>query len=139
MSRNFRVVLVWLLFGVFLTLFGAVIAWSQYPWAFSNPGRTLWESGPAFVPNTTATVVAYTAYVDLVTLSNVTDGAVTVTLTDNSTNCNSGTCAFLQATSIAANTTYVVTIPGGRKFPDGVKWSASSASAIVGAIRGTRQ
>lgn len=138
MSRTLRLVLACLIPVVLLALWGGAIALAQYPWAFSNPPRTLWESGPAYVPTSTADVSTSTSSVDFITLSNVTGTAATVTITDASTNCASGVCPFLQAVSIAANTTYVLEMRGGRRFPSGVKWAAGTESAIVGYIRGVK-
>lgn len=138
MSRDLRVVLAWMIPIVLLLVFGAVIALAQYPWAFSNPPRTLWESGPAYLPTSAADVSTSTSSVDFLTLSNVTAADATVTLTDASTNCASGVCPFLQAVTIAANTSYVLEMRGGRRFPSGVKWNASAESTIVGYIRGVK-
>ena len=138
MSRVFRLVVAALIPLVFLGLLAAVAAFAQYPWAFSNPPRTLWESGPAYVPDSSADVTTVTSWVDMLTLTNKTAAAVTVTITDASTNCGAGVCDFMTAVSIAANTTYVVEMRGGRKFPSGIKWSASVASSIIGYMRGVR-
>lgn len=93
---------------------------------------TFWQITPALVPVSAADVVAFDVYVDQITLSNVSGAAVTVTIKDK----NSSPLSFLEAVSIAANSAYVIACPGGRYFPGGINWVASSGTAIVGYIAG---
>lgn len=89
---------------------------------------------PAFVPATATDVVARDVFVMRINLSNTSASAVTVTISDKSTNCNSGPCQIWPAVTIAANTVYMVDV-GGEQFIGGIRWSATAANAVVGSIR----
>lgn len=94
-----------------------------------------WEVGLTNVPSTATKVVGQTVHVQQMTLVNTTGSAVTVTVADLSTNCNSATCTVFSA-SIPANTTYTVAL-GGVRANGGLTWVASTANAVSGWIRGT--
>lgn len=111
-------------------------AFAQYPIFLSDPNRILFRQDFTFVPNTLTAVTNKTIDVDLIWLSNNTASAVTVTLQDQSTNCNSGACNVLPTVSIQANTAYILSISGSVRFLNGIKWQASSSNAIVGYVRG---
>ena len=109
-----------------------------------------WETSVAgvpstvVVPNSSTRVVAISsaAYVRVnqVNFTNITGGAITVTFTDGSTNCNGGACNLLPTTtplSIASGTTYTINL-NGQPAVGGVFWSASAANSIHGWARGTR-
>jgi hypothetical protein len=109
----------------------AAIAQSTYPGSFS----TNWYVGPRAVPDSSTAVISQTTYLISMVLANTTASAVSVTVVDQSTNCNSGACQIFPAVSIAANTVYVIDLKGIPAV-GGVKWSASSANAIHGSIQG---
>lgn len=94
-----------------------------------------WEVGLTNVPAASTVVISQTVHVQQMTLVNTTGSAVTVTVQDLSTNCNGAACTVFAA-SIAANTTYTVTL-GGTKANGGVQWVASTANAVSGWMRGT--
>ena len=102
-----------------------------YPLNFS----TQWQSLTGFLPNSSTAVTTADSYIDYLHLANITGSPVTVTITENSTNCSSGVCQWWPTISIPANTVYIQAM-GGVYSPGGVKWSASNASAVVGWIRG---
>lgn len=89
---------------------------------------------PAFVPATATDVVARDVNVMRINLSNTTGSAVTVTITDKSTNCGGSACQIWPAITISANTVYMVDV-GGEQFVGGIRWSASASNAVVGSIR----
>jgi hypothetical protein len=60
---------------------------------------------------------------------NTTAGALTITITDNSTNCSGSVCTLFAA-SIAANTTYTVSFSGLRAN-QGVLWQASGSGVVA--------
>jgi hypothetical protein len=62
---------------------------------------------PQAVPASVTVVAIYDAYLQMVTVTNTTAGALTFTLADR----QSTPVAVLSAVSIAANTTYVITFP----------------------------
>jgi hypothetical protein len=68
-------------------------------------------------------------------LSNTTASAVTVQVTDNSTNCNSGVCQPVPTITLQANQKVVMFL-AGEPFVGGVKWSASVANAVHGWMAG---
>lgn len=110
---------------------------AQYPNNFSVP-----LSGPylsntlRLVPSSATDFTTKTADVDMLTFSNITGGAVTVTVKDRTTNCNAAACAFMQTVSIAANSVHVVYVSGGVRFTNGINWQASAANSIVASVRG---
>lgn len=62
---------------------------------------------PQAAPTSTTTVTAQDAYLEAVTITNTTAGAVTFTLADK----QGSPVAFLSAVSIPANSTTVISIP----------------------------
>jgi hypothetical protein len=91
------------------------------------------DTDPVLIPATLTAVFTFTVYVAEITLTNETDAAVTVTIQDR----QSTPRALFKDLSIAAKTTYVVPM-NGRKFPGGIAWAASSATAVTGYIQGKR-
>jgi len=89
--------------------------------------------GPIFIPNSTAVIVARDVKIGKVILSNTTAGALTVTISDRSTSCNSGACQIWPAISIAANTVYTVDLYG-TFMQSGISWSASAANSVIGVV-----
>ena len=65
-------------------------------------------------------------WVDQITLSNITGGAITVTITDNQT----AVLSLLTAVSLAANSTTLLVFPGGLFFDGGMLINASGTAAI---------
>jgi copper(I)-binding protein len=88
--------------------------------------------GLTTMPSVAADVTTTDSWITQITLANKTAGAVTVTITDKATPAKT----LLGATSIGANTTYVVAFPDAVKMNGGINWVASSASAIDAEIKG---
>jgi DNA-binding protein len=91
------------------------------------------ETTPALIPAVDTTVYAKNIWLSEITLTNISAGTVTVTVQDKQTTPRE----VLSAVSIAAHTTYVIQF-GSRYCPNGVSWSASSGTAVVGYLRGKR-
>ena len=72
-------------------------------------------------------------WVDLITLSNKTADTVTVAVSSAT-----DSKYLMKDVSLAANSTYVLSLPGGRKFPGGLVWSCSAGSSVDGYARGVR-
>ena len=83
-------------------------------------------NGAVVVGGGTALNGAATCWVDLLTLTNVTAGAVTVTATD----VRMAPLDILKTVSIAGNTAYVISFPGGIKFEGGLNLAASADDSI---------
>lgn len=94
-----------------------------------------WQQAIGFVPNTSTAVTTSNSFLQFLYLANATSSTVTVTLTDNSTACSSGACTIWPTVSIAANSVYVASL-GGMYVTGGVKWSAGTATAVVGYMLG---
>src|ERR1700761_2468728 len=100
---------------------------------------TTWEVGPLPVPTSPTNICSDTApqappcgfsggtdtlHLAQGSFANTnSSGSVTVTITDNSTNCNGGACTLWVA-AIAAQSTYYVPFNGLRAYR-GVSWSAT--------------
>lgn len=104
-----------------------------------------WYFGTAVVPST-ATAVAVpkmpsglaapkTVFIEQVVLANISSSSVTVTITDGSTNCNGGPCTLFPPATIQSNQVYTIPL-NGVPANGGIVWSASSANAVHGSIRG---
>ena len=104
-----------------------------------------WYYGTTVVPGA-ATAVAVpkmpsgnaapsTVFVEMVVLANISAAAVTVTITDGSTNCNGGPCTLFAPATIQANQVYTIPL-NGAPANGGISWSASAANAVHGSIRG---
>lgn len=90
-------------------------------------------TNPAYIPNSTSVVTTRDATLKKLILSNVTAGAITVTISDRSTRCNSAACQIWPAVSIAANTVYVVDLGNSGVYCEsGFSWSASGANSVIG-------
>lgn len=94
-----------------------------------------WYTPTAFVPATSTSVTTATSLVNFLYLANTSGSSVTVTVTDASTACSGGACSFWPTISIAANTVYTASM-SGLVAVGGVKWSASTGSAVVGYMTG---
>ena len=93
---------------------------------YTSPTGPLTQIYPMAVPTSTADVVTGDVRVNVITLTNTTGSAITVTVSDKQTS----PLDFLTAVSVAANSTYVVEIPDMRLFPGGVSWSASGSGMV---------
>ena len=109
---------------------------AQTPIGYPNSYQDTWEVGLTTLPSTSTVVFSNTVHLDALYLANRTGSAVTVTITDGSTNCTGSTaCQLFPAVSVAANQTYIADLKGV-VANGGVKWSASSANAIDGWMKG---
>lgn len=101
-----------------------------------------WEVGAAAMPTSATNVCSdrpgaasppcfnsHTLHLMQGEFVNTTGGALTITITDNSTNCSGGVCTLFSA-SIAANTTYTVNFSGLRANA-GVLWNASNTGVTA--------
>lgn len=77
---------------------------------------------------------ASTCWVDMLTLTNKTAGAITVTAAD----VRGTPLDLLTTVSIAANTTYVISLPGGLKFEGGMTLVASADDSINVKVRAVK-
>lgn len=89
-------------------------------------GSWLITDGAVIAGTGVASNGAATCWVDLVTLSNITAGAITVTAAD----VRGTPLGFLTSVSIAANSTSVISLPGGMRFEGGVTMLASADDSI---------
>lgn len=107
-----------------------------YQWQTTNSQGV---PSKVIVPTTSTTVVSATANyvkVDAIVLRNTSASAVTVTISDLSSNCNGSPCSITPgALSIAANTLYILKL-NGEPASGGVQWSASTANAVIGWMGG---
>lgn len=78
---------------------------------------------PVAVPTSTTSVTPSDAYLETITVSNPTSGAITFTLADG----QASPIAALAAVSIAANTTYVIVWPVPYWCPSGFTVTSSGA------------
>jgi hypothetical protein len=87
------------------------------------PPTSAFQIKPQAVPTAITAVTLYDAYLQTVTITNTTSGALTFTLADRQ-----GTpVAVLSAISVAANTTYVVVFPSFYWCPNGFTVIASGS------------
>ena len=94
-----------------------------------------WFQPLGFVPGTSTAMTTLDSQLAQLHLANTTGSTVTVTITDNSTACGGSVCQLWPAITIAANTVYENNF-GGLIATGGVKWSATTASAVVGWMSG---
>ena len=128
-----------LLLGLFLPMVVVPpVVQAQRPYYFSNPPYRLVSYGLRYMPASTTDVWTSTTHIDSIFLHNTSGGAVTVTIADKSTDCNSGVCNLLTTTSIAAGQTWTMSMPGGIRLRSGVTVAASAANSIVVEIRGVQ-
>lgn len=121
-----------------VVVFLAQFASGQYPFHMSNPPRGLVRYGLQFMPSISTDVFTKTTHVDWIFLHNTSGAAVTVTIKDRSTDCNSAACNLLTATSISAGQTWTMHCPGGVRMREGINVVASATNAIVTEIRGVQ-
>ena len=102
---------------------------SLFPFAGGQP----FVQDPVLVPTSLTALTSKETWVDMITISNETGTAATITIQDGNGR------AFLKNVSIAANTTEVIRIAGGRKFPGGLSWQAGTLNALTGFLRGLKK
>jgi hypothetical protein len=119
---------------IFSILLAAEIGIAQTPNAYPIVGQQWYQKG--FIPASSTAVAGATVLVNFGYFANTSGSAVTVTLTDQSTDCGASTCQFWPVISIAANTVYTVSF-GGFPAVGGLKWTASTGSVVVGYLTGT--
>lgn len=97
--------------------------------------NTVFEMLPGYVPASATDLITQDVRVEYVYFANKSTSAVTCKISDKSTNCGGATCPFWPDVSILANQAYVVPI---NNIPaiGGFTWSCSTASAVVGYMRG---
>jgi len=108
-----------------------------YTRAQNGCGTTNYEAGLQNLPNSSTQLTATTTCVLLVSFTNTTAGAVTVTMQDQTTACNSAPCQVLTAFSIPANSNLLMPLYG-MKFTSGIKWNASAANSITADLIGNQ-
>ena len=124
---------------VMITL-GVLILLLTSLWAAAPPVPTLLlppmnnlsvvEIKPVALPTSAGVAVTATTWLDMVTLTNTTGGALTVTISDRQTS----PVVILPTVSIPANTLIVVQF-GGTRMDGGFTWVASG-SGVNGYFRG---
>ena len=98
----------------------------NYPYEDQH-GKSMEETVPQFIPAVAEIVFPATCWLIHVTLTNVSAGAVTVTISDQQI----PAMPVIYQASIAANET--LTIPLWERYcPGGITWVASAAASIVG-------
>jgi hypothetical protein len=111
--------------------YGQVTA--RYLVSEQNKREKIVEQGPSLVPLAATDIASTTTWVYMVTLTNESAGAVTCSIVDKQTTPRALVGPSL---SIAANTTYVISFPEGRKMPSGITWSCSSGTVVTGYVTG---
>jgi hypothetical protein len=91
------------------------------------------ETVPNLIPAVAENLWSMDVWLEEITLTNVTDVAQTVTISDRQSTPRS----VLSQVQVDARTTYVIRF-AARYCPGGVSWVAPDASSIVGYIRGKR-
>lgn len=86
-------------------------------------GTGLVQIKPQAVPTSTTVVAASDAWIQGITIINTSAGALTVTVASRETS----PVSLLEAVSIAANTTYVVSVPYGHWMPQGFTITSSGS------------
>jgi hypothetical protein len=119
-----RLVLLLCIFGM------SVLAQTAVPQRGSE-----WYTPMAYVPNTATNIVTATTFLDFAFLANTSASSVTCTFVDKTTACGGTACQVWPAVTMAANATYLIQFDG-LIVTSGVQWSCSSASAVVGQMRG---
>ncbi len=130
--KTFTRTLIFLIAGVFVDH-----ALGQTATNYPTVGE-LWHQPQVFVPASSTPITTSDSLLTHFHLANTSAGSISVTFTDNSTNCGGSPCQFWPAISLAANTVQEVDFGvGGILCTGGIKWSASSGSAVVGWAKGS--
>lgn len=91
-----------------------------------------WHTGyVVFVPASPATITTSDVLLGGIWISNVTGGAVTLTITDGSTHCGGSACQIWPVVSVAANSVVAFSF-GGLPASGGVKWTAGAGTSLEG-------
>jgi hypothetical protein len=102
------------------------------PRTYTSLPRATFRVQDQAVPTTAADIATVSVWIDSMTFANTTAAALTVTVKDKQATPQS----FLQAVSIPANSTTIITFPEPKKFI-GLNWMASGAG-IVGSVAGVQ-
>jgi hypothetical protein len=101
-------------------------------------GTTSYESGLQNVPNSLTSLTATTTCVAMVSFTNTSGSAATITaFQDQTTNCNSAACQVLASFSVPANSQLILNLQG-MKFTSGIKWQAGTLNAITADVIGNQ-
>jgi hypothetical protein len=111
-----------------------LIGYSRPPNACST---TAYESGMVDLPTSSTSVTSTPTCVTTIILNNTSASAQTVSVQDQSTQCNSAACNVLSSFSIPANSEMDLAFYGA-KFTGGIKWNAATANTVVGDIIGNQ-
>jgi hypothetical protein len=93
-----------------------------------------WEQPYGFVPGSSTAITNVDVWMQQIYLANTTAGSVTVSFVDQSTACSAGACTVWPAVTMAANSVYIAVM--NVHVVGGLKWSASSGSAVTGYVSG---
>ena len=100
-------------------------------------GTTNYESGMQFLPSASTQLTATATCATVLILNNTSASAVTVSVQDQSTACNSGACNILSSFSIPPNSQLNIPLYGA-KFTGGIKWNAGSANVVMADVIGNQ-
>jgi hypothetical protein len=116
----------------------SISACAQTAASFPTVGQP-WYTPTGYVPASSTAIATQTVIWSAIYLNNTSGSAVTVTITDTSTACGGSPCQLWGA-SIPANTIQNGPIFGGPAqglvAVGGMKWFASTGSAVVGSLYG---
>jgi len=108
---------------------------------YTRPGNacstTNYESGMAMLPATATSLTATATCVSYILINNTDSVAHPITITDQSTACNSGVCSALSTFSLPAYSQLMLPMYGV-KFTGGIKWNTDAANKVVGDIIGNQ-
>ncbi len=82
--------------------------------------------GLQVVPASATDVVAHTAWVYQIVVSNINTAAVTLLVQDKATT----PLTLVPTVSLAANSLTIINIPGGIKMTGGIRWIAGTADKL---------
>lgn len=94
-----------------------------------------WEQKFSPIPGSPTAIVNVDVVVNVIQLANASGSSVTVSFVDQSTACSGGPCTIWPAVSMAANSVYIAVT--NAHVVGGLKWSASTSSAVIGYVNGS--
>jgi hypothetical protein len=100
-------------------------------------GSTNYESGMTYPPTASTSLTATATCVDTIYVNNTTGSAATISIQDQSTNCNSAACQVFSTFSVPANSNLELPLHG-MKFVSGIKWSQGTSNALMVDIIGNQ-
>jgi hypothetical protein len=100
-------------------------------------GSTNYESGMTYPPTASTQLTATATCVDTIYVNNTTGSAATISIQDQSTNCNSAACQVFSTFSVPANSNLELPLHG-MKFVSGIKWSQGTSNALMVDIIGNQ-